>query len=45
MEPAVIEREEWLILLGMISDIRHELEELNDEASGGDDDEEAQEEP
>jgi hypothetical protein len=41
---ATIEREEWLILLTMIGDIRAELEDLN-RLLRGDDDEETQDEP
>lgn len=39
-----IEREEWLILLTMIGDIRAELEGLN-RVIRGDDDEETEDEP
>ena len=36
---SVIEREEWLILLTMLGDIRPELENLNDFLKGGGDEE------
>ena len=41
---ATIEREEWLILLTMVGDIRAELQDTN-RFLRGDEDEEAEEEP
>jgi hypothetical protein len=40
VESDVIEREEWLILLGMVADVRRELEVLTDFLTGGADGEE-----
>ena len=41
----MIERDEWLLVMGMLADIRAELEGIHSLLSGEEDDEETEDEP